>query len=358
MEGQRFSFVGSWQGRCNYPSEWRFLTPLDSTLTGLASPLFMHPLSFVCIRLLRQSGRKHETMTSADHPNRIHYELLTSDVYPCEVVSEIADDFYTLHTPLGRGHAKIVSDGHVLLDGDVQPGMVRLASPGERVTVLPNSPSRRITLTIPGVEMRQLLDRLEYRHHHGRRSYVDPLMRPNYQVERIAIALLAAPEFDHKQRQLYVDGLAYSLLACLLDGQTRGSDVRDRSSGRALSDLEFDRCCQYADAMMEEGLHLDAWAGVVGMATTEFARRFREKTQQAPYTWFMNRRIDRAKQMLKDRKRSLVETAFSVGFCSQSHFSEAFRRRVGCSPARWRAGILAQDLDSLPIMKDGSSVSF
>jgi AraC-like DNA-binding protein len=32
----------------------------------------------------------------------------------------------------------------------------------------------------------------------------------------------------------------------------------------------------------------------------------------------------------------LVEVAFDAGFCSQSHFTEAFKQRVGMSPGRWR----------------------
>ena len=33
---------------------------------------------------------------------------------------------------------------------------------------------------------------------------------------------------------------------------------------------------------------------------------------------------------------ALVDIALDVGFCSQSHFTEAFRRIVGLSPGQWR----------------------
>src|SRR5258708_19652020 len=46
----------------------------------------------------------------------------------------------------------------------------------------------------------------------------------------------------------------------------------------------------------------------------------------------MNRRIKRAKQMLLDPNQSSVDIALQTRFYSQSHFTEALRRRVGLSP--------------------------
>jgi AraC-like DNA-binding protein len=46
----------------------------------------------------------------------------------------------------------------------------------------------------------------------------------------------------------------------------------------------------------------------------------------------MNRRIERAKQMLLDPNQSSVDIALQTRFYSQSHFTEALRRRVGLSP--------------------------
>ena len=276
-------------------------------------------------------------MASADCSNRIRFSYVSSDEYPRRTSSEIKEDLYILSSPLCRGNAKVESDGSVLYNGEVRPGMMRLASPGERVRTTINSISRAAVLIFPGVELRQIVERHEPRHRQGGPSYIEPLLQPSYQVERLCAALFAAPELDGAHRQLFIDGLAHSLLACLLGTRSPRPRTRSPHGSRGLNDAELERCIEYADSMMAERLDLSAWADVLGMSTTDFARRFRLRTQEAPYAWFLNWRIDRAKQLLRDVRLSVAEIALQVGFCSQSHFTEAFRRRVGASPGRWRA---------------------
>jgi AraC family transcriptional regulator len=105
---------------------------------------------------------------------------------------------------------------------------------------------------------------------------------------------------------------------------------------------EFRRVADFAEAHLEDALSLEAWAGVLGMPTPEFTRRFRATTGYPPFAWFMQRRIERAKELLRLGRTSIGEVAFRVGFCSQSHFTDAFRRRVGTSPARWVATAVAR----------------
>ncbi len=280
-------------------------------------------------------------MSSADPLSRIRFVYHSSDVHPRDTYSEITEDLYILSSPLCRGDARIETDGRLVHDGDVRPGMLRVSSPGERIRTLVRSPSRAALLFIPGPQLRQIFEGQDYRHCGGRLSYINPLLQPSYQVERLSTALLSASDLDRKLRQLFIDGLAHALLACLLNMHSRPPGTRKLHSDRGLSDTELQQCIEYADSRIDKRLDLTAWANVLGMSTTDFARRFQLKTQQPPYAWFMNWRIDRAKQLLRDVRLSVAEIALQVGFYSQSHFTEAFRRRVGLSPGRWRAEHLA-----------------
>src|SRR5262245_51035850 len=44
----------------------------------------------------------------------------------------------------------------------------------------------------------------------------------------------------------------------------------------------------------------------------------------------------RARELLRDPRRTLVDIALSVGFQSQAHFTTVFRRFTGAPPHRWR----------------------
>ena len=275
-------------------------------------------------------------MSSANCSQRIRLHFWANDIFPRETFNQIQEDTYLLVTPLCRGSARVETDGSVLYDGDIRPGMLRLASPGECVRSVARSPMRAAALAIPGATLRQICS--------GHVSRVAPLLQPRYLVARLSTALLSAADLETKQRQLFVDGIAHSLLACLLGIQSRQCSARKPQTDRGLSDSELARCIEYADSIIDQRLDLSAWAAALGLSTTEFVRRFQAKTHQAPYDWFMNWRIDRAKDLLRDGRLAIAEIALRVGFYSQSHFTDAFRRRAGVSPGRWRAGHLTSEI--------------
>jgi transcriptional regulator GlxA family with amidase domain len=50
----------------------------------------------------------------------------------------------------------------------------------------------------------------------------------------------------------------------------------------------------------------------------------------------MQRRIERAKELLLDRSVELAEIAVACGFVDQSHLTRAFTKSEGYSPGKWR----------------------
>jgi AraC family transcriptional regulator len=55
-----------------------------------------------------------------------------------------------------------------------------------------------------------------------------------------------------------------------------------------------------------------------------------------PHQFQIERRIERAKILLDESSIPLIDVALTVGFNSQSHLNEYFRRMVGVTPARYR----------------------
>jgi AraC-like DNA-binding protein len=67
-----------------------------------------------------------------------------------------------------------------------------------------------------------------------------------------------------------------------------------------------------------------------------FAAQFREATGLRPHDYVIRRRISLAKELLAGSDRSIVDTALSVGFQTQAHFTTVFKRVEGSTPHRWR----------------------
>lgn len=79
-----------------------------------------------------------------------------------------------------------------------------------------------------------------------------------------------------------------------------------------------------------------ALAKAAALPVRSFRRRFQAAFGEPPHRWLARRRIARARHLLQENRLSLSETALDVGFASQAHFTEAFRRAVGVTPGCYR----------------------
>jgi AraC-like DNA-binding protein len=59
----------------------------------------------------------------------------------------------------------------------------------------------------------------------------------------------------------------------------------------------------------------------------------------APHKWLLSRRIEVAKQKLRDGQSSLSDVALACGFSDQSHLTRVFNRLVGIGPGAWRRAL-------------------
>ena len=100
------------------------------------------------------------------------------------------------------------------------------------------------------------------------------------------------------------------------------------------------RVLDYIADNLAEDLSLSELAGVAGMSPHYFSELFKQSTGHAPHTYVLWQRIERAKQQLRDPKRSVIEAGLDAGFQNPSHFARMFRKLVGTSPSNFRADLL------------------
>jgi AraC-like DNA-binding protein len=76
------------------------------------------------------------------------------------------------------------------------------------------------------------------------------------------------------------------------------------------------------------------------MSPFHFSRLFKLATGESPHAYLTRRRVERAKELLADSSLPLVHVASAVGFQTQGHFTEVFRRHTGTTPRRFRLSAL------------------
>ncbi|WP_320177610.1 AraC family transcriptional regulator [Roseovarius pacificus] len=96
------------------------------------------------------------------------------------------------------------------------------------------------------------------------------------------------------------------------------------------------RLDEWIDAHLDETIRLSDLAALADLSPYHLHRMFRASRGMAPHAWITDRRIDRAKALLRGPD-SLIEIALACGFASQSHFSRAFKAATDTTPTTWRS---------------------
>jgi transcriptional regulator GlxA family with amidase domain len=103
-----------------------------------------------------------------------------------------------------------------------------------------------------------------------------------------------------------------------------------------LAAWQIRRSCALMMADLGEPVELGALARSVGVSPTHFSRAFKQTMGASPFVWRLERRIERASELLWETELSIAEVALMVGFSAQPQFTTAFRRLKGVTPGVWR----------------------
>lgn len=116
--------------------------------------------------------------------------------------------------------------------------------------------------------------------------------------------------------------------------------TRPRRTG-GLAPWQQRRATELLSASLAKEMSLSELARECELSASHFSRAFKTSTGLSPQAWLQTRRVERAKQLLRDRDRSLAAIAQICGFVDQSHFTRVFGRIAGVPPARWRRALFA-----------------
>jgi AraC-like DNA-binding protein len=91
-----------------------------------------------------------------------------------------------------------------------------------------------------------------------------------------------------------------------------------------------------AEHFRDETLSRETVAGAVGLTPSYFGKEFKKETGIHFSEYLMNFRIEKAKTLLLNSRKSVSEITFEVGFNSQSYFGYVFRKATGLTPKHFR----------------------
>lgn len=80
-------------------------------------------------------------------------------------------------------------------------------------------------------------------------------------------------------------------------------------------------------------------ADIANLSPYHLIRAFKLQTGKTPYEYLVELKIDKARELLKNKKYTVTEICYLCGFNNHSHFTTVFKRKVGVTPTDYRKKI-------------------
>ena len=148
---------------------------------------------------------------------------------------------------------------------------------------------------------------------------------------------IIADDHGEELASLVADQLIYSSIRTDQDTQRLSIPTRIGVRHPRLSQV-----IQMMEANIEEPISPAVLARDVGMSTRQLERLFRRYLARSPKRYYMELRLQKARNLLMQTDMSVINVALACGFASPSHFSKCYRAQYETTPYRERGAQAAR----------------
>jgi AraC-like DNA-binding protein len=127
--------------------------------------------------------------------------------------------------------------------------------------------------------------------------------------------------------------------------------MNNTTSQKAKGDVKqldvYQRLCRardFIDVSFDLPLNLDQISSQACFSRYHFLRLFRDAFDKTPHQYLVERRIQKAKELLVSPELRVTDICFEVGFQSLGSFSSLFHKTVGQAPVAYRETMRASEV--------------
>jgi AraC family transcriptional regulator len=159
--------------------------------------------------------------------------------------------------------------------------------------------------------------------------------KQDLQLQHIAMLFLAELQSGGIMGRLYIESLTQALIIHLLRHYSEVAQIFTLEK-RSLTSNQLQQVIDYIHTHLDRNLSLVEVAGTINISPTYFASLFKRATGTSPHQYVIQQRVERAKLMLSKTDLAIADIALQVGFSSQSHLTQQFKRLTGVTPKQVR----------------------
>lgn len=153
-------------------------------------------------------------------------------------------------------------------------------------------------------------------------------------VERLVSLCLTPGDFP----LAYAESLASMLVVELF--QANGTKPIPAPLTANVGSARFKLVVDFVEEHLEHDIGLIELASLVGLSVTHFSHAFKTTYGVSPYRYILQRRLKRARALLRTTDDTVAAIAARVGFSTQSRFSGAFANLTGSAPSEYRSAVV------------------
>jgi AraC family transcriptional regulator len=218
--------------------------------------------------------------------------------------------------------------------GGYREGSVSLPFMGDELRCQHRAAYDNLKLNIP----RQTLDELQGERggkkisvfHYEQGGSHDPVLH------HLAQAMLPALVRPDTANQLFLDHLLLAMCSHALERYGRVAPASGKLSN-SLTAVQLGIAKELIASHLGNELSVERIAQECSLSRSHFSRAFKQATGVAPHTWLLQRRVERAKELLRQWPAlPTAQIAQECGFADQPHLTRVFTRLTGETPSAWR----------------------
>ncbi len=154
-------------------------------------------------------------------------------------------------------------------------------------------------------------------------------------VEAVLHQILRCNYMDNL-KSLYLEGKILELAAAFANEIILEKDFATVRREPSISDsAALARIRRIIDENVTEPLTIAGLAKQSFMSESKLREVFRQQYGVTVYQYVLERRMEKARELLTEQNCRVKDVASLVGYSNISHFSEAFRKKFGCTPSEY-----------------------
>jgi len=171
----------------------------------------------------------------------------------------------------------------------------------------------------------------------------DRILPANAEIHRVMKLILS----EYREDNIYSGGMILAALMQVIILSIRSlrqenitatvpSNVSDKTKNEIVQ-----RCMQIIDGNLETRITLEMLAKKVCVSTSYISKLFRAELGIGVSVFIRERRLERAKELIRSGEYTITQVSDMMGFCSVTYFSTEFKKKFGMNPSDYSRSITA-----------------